>query len=526
MKIRAASFVGALALCAPLTLAQNVRSELYVSSGLQRPIAICSAPGDMDRLFVADKIGRVRIVRNGVVQSPVFIDIAGMVDSDGEGGMLGMAMHPDFMSNGKFYLSYTTGTDQGDSIISQFTVSPPTADVADPATEQVIWGPLIGTSSGHKGGHIEFAPDGKLYFSIGNGYAGGSGPENRAQDPLSPWGKVLRFDVDIPYPHIPPDNPFVGDPNGLDEVWALGFRNPWRFGIDPQNGDLYVADVGQSTVEEVNFIPSGVGGLNYGWKCKEGGGCTPNGGCDCNDPNLIDPIVEYDHQNDGGVAIAGGVVYRGSEIPELFGHYLYADFGNDRVWAVKYENGQVVNEIELTDALQSTSGGNSLDSLVSFGTDAAGEIYIVEHFAGEIWRILPNCGVQNFCVTSPHSAGPGAVMASAGSTSVSSNNLYIGALNCPTFKPGIFFYGSTAIQVPFGDGFRCAGGFVYRLNPLVMTNSSGIAQHALDITNPPFAGAQITAGSRWNFQFWFRDPMGPGGTGFNLTDGLGALFCP
>ncbi len=501
--------------------AQSLRAEFF-GEPFGRLTDIASAPGDFGRLFTTEKTGKVKILSiPGGNLLGTFLDIGPMVDQDGEGGLLGLAFHPDYLNNGLFYVAYTTGMNQGDSIVSQFTVSAADPNSADVASEQVIWGPLPQTTSGHKAGDLEFGPDGMLYFSIGDGEAGGGDPSGRAQNPLDPRGKILRFDVDAPFPHVPVDNPFVGDPNGLDHIWALGFRNPFRMSVDPLTGDIYVGDVGQSTKEEVNFIPGGVGGLNFGWNCQEGTGCF--GGCgQCGSPAFTDPIYEYDN-GPSACAVIGGVIYRGSAIPDLVGRYMFTDLCTEEIRTFR-EVGGVATDVVLHTGVAPSMG--QWNSLAAFGRDAAGEIYVLNHFSGEVFRIVSDCtpSVQNHCQTAANSVGPGALLSASGSTSISAANFQLRVVAASPGVSGLFYYGANAIEVPFGDGFRCVGGSTFRILPIAQTDASGNVNRDLNYNQPQTTS--ITPGSTWSFQFWYRDPMGPGGSGFNLTDGVTASFCP
>lgn len=493
-----------------------------VTGGLQKPITITHAPGDASRLFVADKIGRIKIVRGGAVVNPAFLDHSAFVNQVGENGLLGLAFHPAYASNGKFYISYTTGMDSGDSIISQFTVSASDPDMADPASEVIIWGPLPQQHVGHKAGDLHFGPDGKLYFSLGDGSMGGD-PDNHAQDLTDPRGKILRFDVDIPWPHIPTDNPFVGDPGALDEIWAYGLRNAFRISFDSGTGDLYLGDVGQSAREEISFVASGSsGGTNFGWNCREGTTCFSGGSCACSSPALTDPIFEYDHSD--GCSVIGGLVYRGTAIPGMVGRYLFADFCTWRMWSFEVVGGVATDLREHTADLD-PGNGTSLRYPVAFGEDADGEVYVVNHYGGELWKVVPDCSADNYCTANANSSGAPAAMTSTGSVSITSNDLTLFCTSAPSSQFGLFFYGPNQTKFPLGDGILCVTGSIFRLAPPILTTGTGTASRALDITSPPAPIGQITPGSSWNFQFWFRDP-GVGTAGYNLSDGLSITFCP
>jgi glucose/arabinose dehydrogenase len=317
------------------------------------------APGDMERLFIAEREGRIRIVMNGELLETPFLDISSLVSSGGpEHAFSALAFHPDYQNNRRFFVSYTDLA--GDGVVARLTA---TADpnLADPKSLAVLL-TIEQPGPTHNVGWVGFGPDGYLY--IGSGDGGGKTDGRFSQDLSSLLGKILRIDVDGPDPYgIPADNPFVGQ-EGRDEIWALGLRNPWRCGFDRQTGDLWIGDVGQGSWEEVNLQPAGTGGLNYGWNCREGSSChTPAHGCTCEQPGLTDPVYEYDHS--AGCAVIGGYPYRGSAIGKLTGLYVFGDFCAGRVWAFD----------PVTD--EATELLDNIPSIASFGEDHDGELYIL-----------------------------------------------------------------------------------------------------------------------------------------------------
>jgi glucose/arabinose dehydrogenase len=365
-----------------------------VASGLNRPVVCTAPPGDLDRLFIVEQRGVIRILTGGQVLATPFLDIDALVaniSGNDERGLLGLAFHPDYATNGTFYLNYVNNLN--DTVIARYTVSSD-PDIADPASAQIIL-TIDQPYTNHNGGHLAFGPqDGYLYIGMGDGGSAGD-PGNRAQNPGVLLGKMLRIDVDGGSPYaIPPDNPFVGPGDPLDEIWALGLRNPYRFAFDALTADLYIADVGQSAIEEVDYqLASSPGGENYGWRIMEGSQCydnsTPPG---CFDPSLTPPIHEYSH---GGspfrCSITGGVVYRGSLIPEIDGHYFFADFCSNQIWSFKVVGG-AVTEFQDRTAELAPGGGLAIGSIAGFGADGSGEIYIVDRdatSAGEIYKIVP-----------------------------------------------------------------------------------------------------------------------------------------
>jgi glucose/arabinose dehydrogenase len=295
------------------------------------------------------------------------------------------------LSNGFFFVDDTDTS--GATVIEKFHVSA-NPDIADPASGRILLR-IIQPYTNHNGGMIAFGPnDGYLYIGMGDGGLGGD-PENRAQNPDSLLGKILRIDVDGAGPYIiPPTNPFYGGSSPRPEIWAMGVRNPWRYSFDKATGDLYIADVGQSAWEEIDFQPANdPGGENYGWRLMEGDHCyNPPTNCESGF-DLIHPIYEYDHSS-GKCAITGGYVYRGCAIPDLQGTYFFGDYCTAQIWSFRYADGNLTEFLERTSEL-APGGGLSINSITSFGQDNAGEIYIVDQ-GGEIFKIVPD-GVASGC---------------------------------------------------------------------------------------------------------------------------------
>lgn len=351
-------------------------STVLVTRGLSDPLDLQSPAGDRARLFVVEQAGRIRIVRSGAVVSTPFLDIVGRVGSGGERGLLGLAFHPQYAQNGRFFVNYTDRN--GDTHISEFRVSS-NADVADPNSErQLLF--VRQPFPNHNGGGLAFGNDGLLYMGLGDGGSGGD-PQGNGQSLTTLLGKVLRIDVNQGSPYgIPADNPFASR-TGAREVWSYGLRNPWRIAFDRATGDLYIGDVGQSAREEVNVgLASRRGGENWGWNVMEGTRCfRPASGC--NTAGLELPVVEYDHG--AGCSITGGVVYRGCRLPGYAGTYFYADYCSAIVRSFRMEGGRAIDQRDWTSTL-----GRGLDGPTSFGVDADGEVYIVDG-DGEIYRIVP-----------------------------------------------------------------------------------------------------------------------------------------
>jgi len=388
------SFLAALAAVAVGTAASAqtpLKTEL-VASGFQRPIWVGSPPGDMDRLFVAEQhTGDIEIIKNGTVLGTAFLDLTGKILTGSERGLLGLAFHPDYANNGKFYVNYTkSGSNSGDTIVEEYTVSA-NPDVANASSGVVVLGPVNQTQSNHNGGDLRFGPDGYLYVSFGDGGGANDGPCN-AQNGNLLLGKLVRIDVDNGGVAAP-GNPFIGNASFDDRIWAYGIRNPWRFSFDRLTGDLYVGDVGQNAIEEITFVPaSSTGGENHGWKMMEGNNCFSTSNCGtvpaCNSSSLTDPIQTYGHGG-GNCSVTGGFVYRGCAIPDLQGTYFYADYCSDKIWSFEQVGGVATNVIDRTNELD-PAGALSILTPSSFGEDACGEIYITDLGGGEVFKIVAN----------------------------------------------------------------------------------------------------------------------------------------
>lgn len=512
-----------VSLLAGLGRAQQLRATL-VGEGLQKPVMIAQPRGD-DRLFVCERhTGRIEIIEDGVVLPTAFLDLGLLITTGVEQGLLGLAFHPDYAINRKLFVSYTNLL--GRSVIRSYLADAADPYRADPLSFQIVWGPMIQPTEVHNGGSIQFGPAGMLYFGLGDG---GFNDPDGAQNLAIPLGKMLRFNVDAPFPHIPSDNPYFGDPNAYDLIWCSGLRNPWGFGFDLLTGDLWISDVGSSEREEINFQPaSSTGGENYGWACMEGTACTnyPHAACTCGSL-VLPPVHEYVTHSNNTCAIIGGAVYRGQLMPSMYGRYLYTDLCNDfPLWSFAW------NGTTVSDLTQHTIVVPGTNQAVTLSLDSQGEMYMVDQLAGRVWRLEEECQslVQSYCITAPNSNGAGAVIGQTGSTSIFANDFTLTATGASTDQPGLFFYGLNQIQLPFGDGFRCvgSGGFgIYRLYPATPTDAAGDTERLLDFDALPASSGpgMIEAGDTWNFQFWYRDPAA-GASGFNLSDALEVGFCP
>jgi len=360
----------------PLCTAQSPRIALEpIITDLNRPVFIANADDGSGRLFVVLQAGKIVIFDGQKILPSPFLDITSSVSCCSERGLLSVAFHPNYAANGLLYVNFTDVN--GDTVIARYIVADADDNAVNPDS-QVDLLQIAQPYSNHNGGQIAFGPkDGFLYIATGDGGSAGD-PENRAQNHQSLLGKMLRIDIDNGQTYaIPTDNPFVNDANILDEIWALGLRNPWRFSFDRQTADLFIADVGQSSREEVNFQANeNSDGQNYGWRIMEGTTCfNPSENCD--EENLTLPIIEYSHTL--GCSISGGYRYRGSRIAQLEGYYLYGDFCSGRIWgAVQDDTGAwVVDELL-----------NTKLSISTFGEDEAGEVYVADHSTGTIFLIV------------------------------------------------------------------------------------------------------------------------------------------
>jgi hypothetical protein len=341
------------------------------------------------RLFIVYQCGRIRIIKNGVLLGTAFLDIDAKTNCSGEQGFLGLDFHPNYQSNGEFFVNYTDLS--GRTVVSKFTVSG-NPDIANTTETMVIR--INQPFSNHNGGWIGFGPDGYLYIAMGDG-GDANDPAERAQDLVGELlGKMLRIDVngdDFPADAlknyaIPPDNPFVGI-TGDDEIWAYGLRNPWRNSFDRETGDLYIADVGQNEWEELDFQPaSSDGGENYGWDCTEGLECRASDvGCTCPDASHTLPFHVYLHGGPPCDSITGGYVYRGCAIDGLQGTYFFGEYCRNTIWSLRYDGVTVTEFADRTVELDPPVG--AINSPSSFGEDADGELYIVDH-GGEIYKLI------------------------------------------------------------------------------------------------------------------------------------------
>lgn len=369
-----------------------IKSEL-VGHGLTKPLFATAPPGDTARLFVVEQGGRIRIIdlATKTVKTTAFVQVTGII-SGGEQGLLGLAFHPDYANNGYFYVNYTapTGGSAGHSEVTRFQVlgDPKTSGIADPASKTVLL-KYNQPEANHNGGWVAFGQDGYLYISTGDGGGGddihGTIGNGQSRDTL--LGKMLRIDVDHGTLYaIPDSNPYKGSTTFKEEIWLFGLRNPWRCSFDSVTGKLWIGDVGQNTREEVDVVAPDGGGLNFGWRVREGKIQNPRYPSEKTVTTAIDPIYDYPHAS-GNNCVIGGYVYRGQDIPELQGLYIFGDNGSQRFWTMSYDGTNPPQVTEVTALLNPTTN-RPVQALSSFGEDARHEVYICDIADGEVYRIV------------------------------------------------------------------------------------------------------------------------------------------
>ena len=362
------------------SMSQDIELQLF-ASGFSNPIGLHNA-GD-DRMFVIERSGSIKILnQDGTINSTPFLDISNLILSGGERGLLGLAFHPNYTNNGYFFVNYTNNN--GHTTIARYSVSAANPHVADANSGSVLL-TINQPYSNHNGGNMAFGNDGYLYIATGDGGSGGD-PQDRAQNLNTLLGKMLRINVDNGSPYsIPNDNPFANDNNSntLPEIWAYGLRNPWRFSFDRQTGDLWIADVGQNNIEEINMVPITSAGVNYGWRCYEGDQTYNTTGNCPSSTTLMFPIAQYTHSGDGlfKCSITGGYRYRGNTYPNMQGWYFFADYCSNEIGILTFD-GSAWN-MTFTPPF---SGNN----WTAFGEDANGELYLAGISSGNIYKIVHN----------------------------------------------------------------------------------------------------------------------------------------
>ncbi len=354
--------------------------EAFPNLEFDMPVELTSPADNTDRIFIIAQKGKIHVFSNNSdsKNSTVFLDIVKQVDSGGEKGLLGLAFHPNYKSNGFFYVNYTRGSPL-ETVISRFKVSADNPNVADPKSETILM-TYAQPYSNHNGGKVAFGKDGYLYISAGDGGSGGD-PQNNGQNRQSLLGKILRIDVnkrsgDKIYA-IPPDNPYKGNKeNFREEIYAYGLRNAWRFNFDYETGLLWAGDVGQNKIEEIDIVERGG---NYGWRVMEADECFESSNCD--KKSLIAPIWSYKQSSSTGKSVTGGYVCRDKSLPGLQGKYVYGDYVSGNIWALTYQDKKAVKN-ELIAKIS--------DGLSSFGEDAKRNLYVLAYSKGKIYKLAPD----------------------------------------------------------------------------------------------------------------------------------------
>jgi len=526
--------------------------------GRSFPLDVADPADGSGRLLFNQNDNRTYIFENGAVLPTPFLELP-QVNMFNGSAMSGIAIHPDFAADelaglgGRVYIAMTEDPGSGpadfgiatgevhQSVLYEVRASAADPNVADPGSIRALLR-INEASTIHNIGDVAFGTDGYLYISKGDDESGG-------QDTTTVHGTVLRIDVDRSPANplaangeyaIPADNPFVGDVSGLDEIWAFGFRNPWQMGLDRATGDVWVADIGERDVEEVDRVVLAADGSaqNFGWPEKEGSFRYLGNGVTDDLSGLpagfvsVDPIGEYDHgENDN--SITGGVLYRGAALPWLVGQYVFGDWISGRLFQLDPATGairRIAYDPSGADihGQPPYTGGNPAEGIIAVREDAQGELLVVVtqrnlSNSGRIVRVLPaECGFNSRCISSVNSSGSAATIQATGSASVQANDLGLAATSVPAGVTGLFFYGSAAVEIPFGDGYRCAGGQVVRVYPVVTSDASGLLTTSIDNQIPRHMALQD--GATRHFQAWFRDGAA-GGAGFNLSNALTARFC-
>jgi glucose/arabinose dehydrogenase len=355
------------------TSSSNIKLNLYATD-ISFPTSIVSTPDINDnRLYVTEKSGQIKVLdESNQLKAQTFLDIRDKVMDSGESGLLGLTFDLNYVKNGYFYVNYINKNQQ--SIIARYEIS--SKNTADPNSEKILIR-INQPYSNHNGGDLAFGPDGYLYIAIGDGGSAGD-PGNSAQDKTTLLGKILRIDINKGDLYsIPDTNPFINQGNNKPEIWAYGLRNPWRISFDRQTGDLYIADVGQGDIEEINLQKAGSnGGTNYGWRCYEGAKTYNNQGC-LSENNYTSPIFEYNH-GESRCSITGGYVYRGIEYPTLNGKYFYGDFCGGQLYYAENKDGE----------WQQVLVAKTSYAITTFGQDSNGELYLADFNTGNIYKIV------------------------------------------------------------------------------------------------------------------------------------------
>ncbi|QMU30672.1 PQQ-dependent sugar dehydrogenase [Adhaeribacter radiodurans] len=360
----------------PPAITDYTLTEAFPALKFDKPVELTSPDDGTNRIFVVAQNGKIHVFPNLTTASeaPVFLNLSPKVATGGELGLLGLAFHPDYKTNGYFYVNYTRGNPLT-TVISRFKVSAAEPNVADPNSEQILL-TYAQPYSNHNGGKLAFGNDGYLYIASGDGGSGGD-PQNNAQNLQKLLGKILRIDVNAPSGNlsyaIPTDNPYKGNTEGFrEEIYAYGLRNPWRFSFDRPTGTLWAGDVGQGNIEEISIIKKG---SNYGWKIREGNTCFGTANCDLT--GLEEPIWSYPQNTENGRSITGGYVSHDKNLTGLEGKYIYGDYVSGNIWALTFNGNQTVTNELITKAA---------DNISSFGEDSQQGLYILGYSSGKIYK--------------------------------------------------------------------------------------------------------------------------------------------
>ena len=537
-----------------------VRLDL-LADGLVFPTDVFPVPDGSGRRFVTGADGRVWIVTgSGAVLMAPFADLRQSPPFSNNGTALaGLAFHPEFAQDeaaglgGRLYVAVQEAPGSGtpdwgpvggvqESVLIELRADPDAPDREDTTARREVLR-ISEFHTIHNLNDLAFGPDGYLYLAKGDDLLGG-------QDLTQVGGKVLRIDVDFRPGNplaangsyaLPADNPFVGSPAGLDEIYAYGFRNPWQMSFDPPTGALWVADVGEHHVEEVNRVELAPDGRaqNYGWDFMEGSFAFLDPGVSDDLSGLplgfvgVDPVGQYDHDQDHR-SITGGVVYRGVEVPHLVGDYVFGDWMTGALFRLDTQTGAIARlqldpASEVIHGWPPTVASPPFDGIIAVRADADGEVLVVvtQRDSTPTGRILRSrlvaCPVENRCQATPNSTGFPALMELEGSASVAANDMRLVARPMQPASPGLFYYGNEELELPFGDGYRCIGGTLVRVVPAAFANVNGTLRVAFDNSLPQHA--LIEPGLTLSFQAWYRDPQA-GQSGFNLSDALRVTVCP
>ena len=490
------------------------------------------SPGD-DCLFIAERTGRILVLEDGVVRAQPFVDLGAQVEISGDVGLRSFQFHPNYAANGQVFVCYdaNNGSSGVDTVLARLTRLASDPYVLDAASfSEILRVPQDGRS--HGGGALRFDASGMLILGIGDGQPGGD-PFCRAQDPSNFLGSMLRIDVDGAAPYgIPDDNPFVGVAGYAPETLHFGLRNPWKWDIDDVTGSMWIADVGQFMNEEVNHIPAGTVGLNFGWSVLEGTDCfahphfCPSGiAVDCDDSSLTPPVFEYDRSL--GCSVTGATVYRGAMIPELDGRYLFTDFCSKRVWSTAYD-AQSGTYSTVEHPITRIPDNSILTLSATCGQDGDGEILFLDFDDGEIYRLVPRDGVNHVCDGLPNRTGVPADLSFLGSDSFEADDLRFEVTAAPPLALSVLFFGFSEQSVPLGNGRICVGAGSSQLARVDhrVSDVSGLIRHEFDTGHPSFVLGGVTPGTTCYFQSWYRDVGGPLGAATNLSSALSIRFRP